>query len=243
MENLVNYELTAIMKDGTLKYFFGLLSIFLLIGLIYKLAKIPGGWILPGYFLGGIILIGVLIVSLVVTAIAKLIFKSNSFLTLFAITTSIAFIIFHYYLYSPTLKIIVPKGYTGEVNLVLSNVDDNILKLDSNGIGYVNKWTFDKTYLQPIVIEADGTNINYRCVGFNPSTFWGFSKFCCIGGKVIKSKSFKIIQDEKNGYKQFYGKGFAGFIDTKKNIVINDSLFIQVKIRLQCRCIGASLVV
>jgi hypothetical protein len=204
------------MKDRNLKIIFGLLSIFLLIGLIYKLTIIPGGMILPGYFLGGMILIGVIIVALIVTAIAKQVFKAFSFLTLFAITTTIAFIGFHYYLYSPTLKIIVPNGYTGTINLVLSNVDDNILTVDSNGIGYLTKWTFEKTYSKPIVQQINGQDLDNNCVGFNPSTFWGYSKFCCVAGKTIKSISFDIKRNKNDGQNQLHSKGFSQYVDTKK---------------------------
>lgn len=204
------------MNDRTLKYIFGLLSAFLFLRLIYKLTKIPGGMILPGYFLEGMILIGILIVSMIVAAIAKFIFKSNSFFTLFTITTSIAFIIFHYYLYSPTLKIIVPNGYTGTINLVLSNVKENELTIDSNGIGYLNKWTFEKIYSKPIVEQKNGRNLDNNCVGFNPSTFWGYSKFCCVDGKTIKSMSFEIERMNAIGQNQFRAKGFAQYVDTKK---------------------------
>jgi hypothetical protein len=204
------------MKDRNLKILFGLLSTFLFVGLVYKLTKIPGGMILPGYFLGGLILTGVLIVSIIVAVIAKRIFKSFSFLALFAITTTIAFIGFHYYLYSPTLKIIVPNGYTGTINLVLSNVNKNILTVDSNGIGYLNKWTFEKTYSKPLVQQTNGQNLDSNCVGFNPSTFWGYSKFCCVEGKTIKSISFDIERKKDTGQNQFHAKGFSQYVDTKK---------------------------
>jgi hypothetical protein len=36
-------------------------------------------------------------------------------------------------------KIVVPKGYIGEVCLFKSKVTSNILTLDSNGIGYIMK--------------------------------------------------------------------------------------------------------
>ncbi|KAA9034570.1 hypothetical protein FW778_22295 [Ginsengibacter hankyongi] len=208
--------LAEIMKDRNLKIIFGLLSTLLFIGLLYKLTKVPGGMILPGYFLGGIILIGVIMISLIVAAISKQIFRSFSFLTLFAITSTIAFIGFHYYLYSPTLKIIVPNGYTGTINLVLSNADDNVLTVDSNGIGYLNKWTFEKTYSKPIVQQIDGQNLDSNCVGFNPSTFWGYSKFCCVNGKTIKSLSFELERKNDGGQNQFRAKGFSQYVDTKK---------------------------
>ena len=202
--------------DRKLKIIFGLLSLGLLITLLIKLTIVPGGMILSGLFLGGMLLIAVLIGCLILTGIFKLIFKKNSFLTLFSITTSIAFLVFHYYLYSPILKITVPKGYTGQVNLVLSNTDHNILTLDSNGIGYLTKWTFNKTYIPPIVVETDGRKINNLCNGFNPSTFWGYSKFCCIAGKTIKSLSFDIKRDSANEQGVFYGKGFSQYVDTNK---------------------------
>jgi len=91
------------MKDHTLKYIFGLISSLLLIWLLYKIIKLPGGLILPGYFLGGMLLIGVLVGCLIITAILKLIFKRNSLLTLFSIVATVAFLASHYYLYSPTL--------------------------------------------------------------------------------------------------------------------------------------------
>lgn len=208
--------LAEIMKYRNLKIIFGLISTFLFIGLIYKLTTIPGGMILPGYFLGGMTLIGVIIVSLILTAIAKRIFKSFTFLTLFAITTTIAFIGFHYYLYSPTLKIIVPNGYTGKINLVLSNVDDNVLTIDNNGIGYLNKWTFEKTFSKPIVRQMDGQNLDSNCIGFNPSTFWGYSKFCCVDGKTIESLSFELVRKNWNEQNQFQAKGFSQYVDIKK---------------------------
>ena len=204
------------MKDRNLKIIFGLLSTLLFIGIIYKLTKIPGGMILSGLFLGGMVLIGIIILCLIITLIVKLVFKSSSFLTLFAIITTITFIGFHYYLYSPTLKIVVPNGYTGTIHLVLSNGDNNILTVDSNGIGYLNKWTFEKIYSKPIVKQMNGQNLDSNCVGFNPSTFWGYSKFCCVAGKTIKSMSFEIKRNSNNRQNQFQAKGFSQYVDTKK---------------------------
>jgi hypothetical protein len=69
---------------------------------------------------------------------------------------------------SPTLKIIVPENYTGQVSLIKSNVTENILTVDSNGIGYLNKWTFNKLYSKPIVVGENGKDLTKQCVGFNP---------------------------------------------------------------------------
>jgi hypothetical protein len=204
------------MKDRKLKIIFGIISTVLLISLIVKLTTVPGGLILSGLFLGGMFIAGILIVCLILALILKLVFKNYSFSTLYFILISIGFIAYHYQLYSPTLKIVVPDGYSGQVSIVLSNVDKNILTMDSNAIGYVTKWTFNKTYSQPDVYTASGKKINNQCVGFNPSTFWGLSKFCCVDGKVIRSLSFEIVPEDKVGQKQYYSRSLAGLVDTKK---------------------------
>ena len=120
----------------------GLFSLGLLVTLIYKLTSIPGGMFLSGLFLGGMIIILFLLGALFVTWVARMIFKNLPFWTLYFTLTAVAFAIFHYQLYSPTLTVIVPENYVGEVNLIKSNVSNNILKLDSNGIGYLTNWTF-----------------------------------------------------------------------------------------------------
>jgi hypothetical protein len=91
-----------------------------------------------------------------------------------------------------------------------------MLTMDSNAIGYVTKWTFNKTYSQPDVFTASGKKINGQCVGFNPSTFWGLSKFCCVDGKVIRSLSFEIVPENMAGQKQYHSRGLAGLVDAKK---------------------------
>ena len=204
------------MRDRNLKIIFGIISAVLLITLIIKLTTVPGGLILSGLFLGGMFIVGILIACLLIALFLKLFVKKYSFSTLYFISITVAFLAYHYQLYSPTLKIIVPEGYTGEVSLVLSNVDHNILTLDSNGVGYVTKWTFNKTWSQPDVFTKSGRKINNQCVGFNSSTFWGLSKFCCVDGKVIRSLSFEIVPEDKIGQKQCYSRGLAGLVDTKK---------------------------
>jgi hypothetical protein len=208
--------LASIMKDRSLKIIFGIVSALLLISLFIKLKTVPGGLILSGIFLGGMFIVAILIACLLIAFLLRLFIKKYSFLTLYLILTSISFITYHYQLYSPILKVIVPDGYVGEVNLVQSNVDENILTLDSNGIGYLNKWTFNKLYSRPEVYTTSGKNINNLCVGFNPSAFFGVSKFCCVDGKVIRSKSFDITPDSINQVKPFYSKGFSQFVDTQK---------------------------
>ncbi len=208
------------MIDRKLKIVFGFLSVFLLTTLFFKMSDFSGGVILPGFILGGILLLGVLIGCLILAGILKLIFKKNSFLTLLSITTTIGFSLFHYYLYSPTLTIIVPKGFNGEINLVLSNVNDNILAVDNNGIGYINKWTFDKANARPIVKDTDGNNIDKNLIGFAPSTFWGISQTWCANGQKIQSIRFAIASDSITGQEvYYYNKNLENLVD--KKLVLN----------------------
>lgn len=110
------------------------------------------------------------------------------------------------------MTIIVPNGYKGEINLVLSNVDDNILTVDSNGIGYLTEWTFNKTYSKPIVKQVDGKNLDKNLVGFSPSTFFGTS---IGGGNSIKSLSFEIVPDSVLGQKQYYFSDWTKHVNRK----------------------------
>jgi hypothetical protein len=184
--------LAAIMQRQTVNILTGLLSLGLLTTLIIKLTTVPGGLILSGLFLGGMVIVLILVSCLVVTYLLRLIFKNKSFLTIYFLTTILCFAVFHYKLYSPTLTIVVPSDYSGEVALILSNVTDNILKLDSNGIGYINEWTFEKTYTRPIVIDENGNSLDSLLVGYNPTSFWALGKTCCIDNEEIHYKSFKI---------------------------------------------------
>jgi len=205
------------MNPRRLKYFFGLTSSILFIGLIYKIIKLPGGLILPGYFMGGILLIGVITACIIVTAVLLLFFKRSDMSTLFAIVTTIAFLFTHYYLYSPTLKIIVPKGYTGPVTLIRSNVDENILTVDSNGIGYITNWTFKKTYSTPAVFDNEGKRLDNLCVGFNHSTFWGkgYAESTAFTYR-IDYLSFEIMPDNKDKQKKYYSVDITKLADKSK---------------------------
>jgi len=185
--------------------------------LLIKLIRVPGGMILPGWFLGGMMIILILLAAPVLAWLIKLIVKRLSFWTAYFILTAIAFMAFHYQLYSPTLKIIVPENYTGEVNLIKSNVADNILRLDSNGIGYLNEWTFNKVYSKPIVLDSKGNDLTEQLVGFNPSTFWGLRTTTLFdSNKEIKTKTFDIAPNDKIGEKQYYHINLSEVVDRKK---------------------------
>lgn len=200
-----------------LNIIFGILSSALLVTLLFKLTTVPGGMILSGLHLGVMYITGLILACLVISGILKLIFKKASFLMLLFITTGIAFIGFHYRLYSPALTIVVPNGYTGEINLILSNIEDNILTVDSNGVGYLNEWTFNKTYTRPVVVQADGKNLDKNLIGFNPSTFFGKGKMCCIEGKQIETLNFEIVPDGITE-KQYYPKDWT--ISVNKELVL-----------------------
>jgi hypothetical protein len=206
--------------DRKLKIIFEILSIGLFTALLFKLNNIPGGLILSGLFLGIMMIVAIIFGCLIISGLLKLVFKRISFLTLIYISTTFAFIAFHYQLYSPTLTIKVPNNYKGEVNLVLSNVKDNILITDKNGIGYITEWTFNKTYSRPIVEQMDGKNLDRNLVGYNPSTFFGKGKSCCVEGNQIENLSFEIVPDDKIGEKQYYSKNFRDCIN-KKLVVLS----------------------
>jgi hypothetical protein len=203
------------MTDRNLKITAGILSAILFITLILKLDNVPGGMILSGLFLGIIIIFGILLACLLFASLLGLILKKYSFFTLYLVCTVVTFSIFHYQLYSPTLKIIVPRDYQGDVNLVLSNVKDNILNIDSNGVGYINQWTFDKTYNIPEVVDSDGKNLNKFCIGFNPSTLWGKGRMCCISGQEIMSLDFEIAARKKSGQKNDYSRVLTTLVNKK----------------------------
>jgi hypothetical protein len=206
------------MTDRQLKIIFGFLSAGLLTTLFVKLTNVPGGMILSGFFLGGIFIVGIIIGCLILSGILRLVFKKISILTLMFITTSICFFTFHYQLYSPTLKIVVPNGYRGEINLVLSNVEENILIVDSSGIGYLTEWTFDRTYLRPIVKQADGKNLDEYLIGFNSSTFFSKGKACYVGKREIQSLSFKIGTTPRLEDEYFESKSLTELVDLNKAI-------------------------
>lgn len=191
----------------------GILSVGLLTTLVIRLTNVPGGMFLSGLALGTMWIIVIVLACLIFTAILKRIFKTQSFLTILFLTTTIGFTYFHYKLYSPTLTIVVPTNYSGEVDLVLANVSDNILTLDTNGIGYIDQWTFDKTYTRPIVIDQDGNNLDSLLIGFNPTSFWSVGKSCCIDNQEFRTKGFKI--KSRTNENTFKFRNLSDLIDRK----------------------------
>ena len=203
--------------NRNLKISTGLISLGLLATLIYKLTEVPDGMILSGLFLGGMVIALILISGLILTWLTKLITKKLPFWTVYFSLTAIAFAVFHYQLYSPTLKIVVPENYTGQVSLIKSNVTENILTLDSNGIGYLDEWTFNQTYSKPIVVDVNGKNLEEQLVGFNNSSFFGIGTSTTSENQnEIKSKSFEIVPEDKKGKKQYYHTNLSKLVDKEK---------------------------
>lgn len=195
----------------------GLISLGLLGSLIYKLTEVPGGMILSGLFLGGMVIALILVGGLFLIWLTKLFSKRLPFWTGYFAITAIAFAAFHYQLYSPTLTIVVPENYSGEVHLVKSNVPENILTVDSNGIGYLTEWTFNKLYTQPLVVDENGKDLANQCVGFNPSTFFGNGTLTSSETDIeIKSLSFEIALVEKIGKDQYDHPDLTKLVDYEK---------------------------
>ncbi|GAB2967686.1 hypothetical protein GCM10027048_42970 [Hymenobacter coalescens] len=118
------------------------------------------------------------------------------------------------------MTIKVPNGYKGEINLVLSNVKENILTIDSNGIGYLTERAFNKTYSRPKVEQIDGKNLDDYLIGFNPSAFFGKGKSCCIGKREVHSLSFKIGTKPHLEDEYFASRNLIETVDTAKAILM-----------------------
>lgn len=203
--------------NRNLKIAAGLISLGLLATLIYKLTNVPGGMFLSGLFLGGMVIVLILVGGLILAWLTKLISKQLPFWTIYFTIIAIAFLAFHYQIYSPTLKIVVPDNYTGQISLVKSNITENILTLDTNGIGYLNKWTFNKLHSKPIVVDKNGKDLSEQCVGFNPSTFFGLGTSASSEENgEIKSLSFEIVPIDKIGEKQYYHIDLTKLVDKGK---------------------------
>jgi hypothetical protein len=183
--------------DHKLTILFGLLSVGLLISLLIKLTTVPGGMILSGFSLGIVVLTGIIVGCLILASILRLIFKRVSVKTFFTALLTIGLLAFHWKLYSPTLTIIVPNGYEGDVKLILATDGENVLRVDTNGVGFLDWHTFHHSYTRPIVKEVDGTDLSQFLVGFNQSSFWGLQTSTSHEGKISRSKTFRIDRNKR----------------------------------------------
>jgi len=203
--------------NRNLKIVTGLISFGLLATLTYKLTKVPSGMLLSGLFLGVIAIVLILVGGLILTWLSKLISKKLPFWTVYFTIIALAFAVFHYQLCSPTLKIVVPENYTGQVSLIKSNVIENVLTVDSNGIGYLNEWTFNHTYSKPIVVDVTGKNLEEQLVGYHKSSFFGLGTSATSENQIkILSKSFEIVPENKTDEKQYYHTNLSKLVDKEK---------------------------
>jgi len=210
------------MKTKILELILGIIALVSMSTLAIQLAK-ASTFMLPSVYLTVIVIAALSVGSLIIAIIVKLSLNRGSFFATLCIIISIASVILIFKFYSPKLTVVIPDGYVGKITLVLSNVHKDILKVDSNGIGYITKWTFDRTYTKPIVLEANGTNVSDQCVGFNPSTFWAKGTFSVSNTtnrnveKVdIYSLSFEIVPKDKLGQKQYYNVDLIKLVDKAK---------------------------
>ena len=179
------------------------LSIVLLLIYLYQLTHLPGGFFFSSLFYAIIISIFITFCIALFTSISKFIFKKQDFVIRLSSVAIIILSITINELYSPTLKIIVPKNYSGEVNLTLSNLDHNELNIDENGIGYITKWTFEKTYTKPKVYDTDGNDLSHLLLSYDNNKFWGQS----VGtGNTIRSLNFEIAKDAQQKEKTYISR-------------------------------------
>lgn len=181
----------------TSKQILGILAILLLVYAIFEIKNFPGGMFFPGFLFRGILLVVFFLIILFISYILKLIFKKYTTFEFFLPITVLSLIAFNYCFYSPNLKIIVPVNYTGIISLVLSNSTNNILKIDENGIGYINEFTFERTYQKPTVFDTKGKELTSQIKGFNNLIFWSRNETCCVSGKLVNSIDFEILPPNK----------------------------------------------
>ena len=102
---------------------------------------------------------------------------------------------------------------------MLSNLKDNQLNFDTNGIGYLNRWTFNKTYSRPIVMQMDGKNLTDHLISYNPSAFFGKGYLCCIQKSQIQFLSFAIGSNSHLEQEDFPTKELDQIVDQSKVIL------------------------
>jgi len=150
------------------------------------------------------------------------IFDNSKFTITFAVILSLASIILSYKVYTPKLTITVPKGFTGRITLIRSNLSKNVLNVDSNGIGYLRNETFKSFDMNPVVREVDGTDICKRTVGFFPREFWADTVLRANPASdnqtllKVSYVHFEVVPVGQEGKRKNYGRDLSGLIDTAK---------------------------
>jgi energy-coupling factor transporter transmembrane protein EcfT len=144
----------------------GLLSIAL--G-IWTMLQIPT-MILSPWYLVLIFLPIVLVVAFIIGYLLKVILNSAWHSTTFtAMVITVICLIFYGSQYRPGYKIVIPDQYVGEVQLLVSNEQENDFKVNEFGIGYINQQTY-KNGFRPIVIKA-GHDISDQISGYAQGSY------------------------------------------------------------------------
>lgn len=172
----------------------------------YEIYRLPT-MILSSVFLvifGGIALyITCSLIAGLINLFLKESFTATFFIALFTLSVY-GILTFH----KPTYEIHIPKDYYGEVHLVLSNLDNNVLNIDTNGIGYLNEKTFNKGF-HPKILE-NGIDISNRTVGFSNSSFWAIRSAGSYKSLTFNIKPKSPMPDKFNPQiSNFINKGWV----------------------------------
>lgn len=195
------------------------IGLLLLLGLL--LSRIPS-FSFPSQIGAVVILVTLFIGSAAIAKLFSEIFDNLKFTITFAVILSLASIIVSYKVYTPKLTITVPKGFTGRITLIRSNLSKNVLNVDSNGIGYLRNETFKSFDMNPVVREVDGTDISNRTVGFFPREFWADTVLrdnpASDDQTLLKVSyvHFEVVPVGQKGKRKNYGRDLSGLIDTAK---------------------------
>ena len=126
--------------------------------------------ILPSWFLVLLFLPIAFIIALTIGFLIKKMSKSSwHTLTFTSILLTILCLSYFISEYRPSYTIEIPKGYVGEVKLLLSKSDENILSINSHGIGYLNEKTYRNGF-RPTIIKG-GKDITKEITGYGMGTF------------------------------------------------------------------------
>lgn len=195
------------------------IGLLLLLGLL--LSRIPS-FSFPSQIGAVVILVTLFIGSAAIAKLFSEIFYNLKFTLTFAVILSLASIILSYKVYTPKLTITVPKGFTGRITLIRSNLSKNVLNVDSNGIGYIRNRNFKRFDMNPVVLEVDGTDISSRTVGYIPSEFWVDTVIRAHpelnDQRMLKVSyvHFEVVPIGQEGRRHDYGIDLTGLVDTAK---------------------------
>src|SRR5699024_8976633 len=140
-------------------------------------------------------LLFVLIGGPIVAGLILFLNKKRSFEFVFKVSVFFILIGMHIYFYSPPLKIIIPKNFSGQVNLIVDLDKKQNLNIDENGIGYIKKSILNKSRVdkKPRVFLNNGKRVPAeKIIGYDSIFFYGRNS---SKGRTVLT--FKILPDEE----------------------------------------------